>query len=152
MRSGADLHPPRLFGADRDILTIVDGVVAGDLPRPRWTHEAHLAFITGVLLARPTMVPEHDVPGIISRYNVAVGGVNDDTQGYHETLTQFWIRTARRFHRTSQGSLVARANAMIAADPEGRRDYPLQFWSHDRLFSVAARRGWVEPDLGRFGD
>ena len=29
----------------------------------------------------------------------------------------------------------------------GRRDWPLRFYSRELLFSVAARRGFVEPDL-----
>ena len=29
----------------------------------------------------------------------------------------------------------------------GRRDWPLRFYSRDLLFSVAARRRFVEPDL-----
>jgi hypothetical protein len=29
----------------------------------------------------------------------------------------------------------------------GSRDWPLRFWSKERLFSVDARRAWVEPDL-----
>jgi hypothetical protein len=28
----------------------------------------------------------------------------------------------------------------------GRRDWPLGFYSRELLFSVAARRGFVEPD------
>lgn len=151
MVTGAVL-PPRLFGADADIRAIVDGLVACSLPRRCWTHEAHLAAVTGILLERPDILPERDLPGLIRRYNLAVGGVNDDSQGYHETLTQFWIQAARAFHAHSTGSLVARANALIGAVPHGQRDYPLHFWSHARLFSVAARRGWVEPDLKRLGD
>jgi hypothetical protein len=30
----------------------------------------------------------------------------------------------------------------------GRRDWPLRFWSKERLMSVEARRGYVPPDLG----
>jgi hypothetical protein len=31
--------------------------------------------------------------------------------------------------------------------PEGRRDWPLRFYSAGLLFSKAARLEWVEPDL-----
>ena len=37
-------------------------------------------------------------------------------------------------------------NALLLA-PEGRRDWPLRFYSPELLFSPAARLGWVEPDL-----
>ena len=29
----------------------------------------------------------------------------------------------------------------------GDKAWPLSFWSAERLFSVAARRGWIAPDL-----
>jgi hypothetical protein len=31
--------------------------------------------------------------------------------------------------------------------PMGRRDWPLRFWSKQRLMSIEARREWIEPDL-----
>ncbi|MCA3571140.1 MAG: hypothetical protein IOD07_27765, partial [Bradyrhizobium sp.] len=42
--------------------------------------------------------------------------------------------------------LVASVNALLEG-PLGRRDHLLGYWSKALLFSVAARRGWVEPDL-----
>jgi hypothetical protein len=47
--------------------------------------------------------------------------------------------------------LVAKVNALLLAE-EGRRDWPLRFYSAQRLFSVEARRGWVEPDLAALPD
>ncbi len=90
---------------------------------------------------------EHDLPGIIRSYNLAVGGVNDDTQGYHETLTQLYIRNIRRFLEDhGEGDLLGVVNALLAS-PMTLRNWPLSFYSRELLFSVAARRGWVEPDL-----
>jgi hypothetical protein len=34
----------------------------------------------------------------------------------------------------------------------GARDWPLRFYSRDLLFSVAARRGFVEADLAPLPD
>lgn len=148
--TGADTHPPRLFGTDAAVRRIADGLIARSLPRAEWTHEAHLAAIVAILLEHPDIRPEADMRDIISGYNLAVGGVNDDTQGYHETMTMFWIGNARAFlARHPEGSLVERANRFIAA-PEGRRDAPLRHFSRERLFSVEARRHAVEPDRMRF--
>jgi len=47
---------------------------------------------------------------------------------------------------TASLPLVAKINALLRA-PEGRRDWPLLFYSPERLFSKEARLGWVEPDL-----
>lgn len=148
--SGAEELPPRLYGTDADVRRIADGLIARTLPRADWTHEAHLAAIAVILIEHPGIDPEADMRGIISGYNLAVGGVNDDTQGYHETLTQFWIANARAFlRRTAPGPLVERVNRFIAA-PEGRRSAPFAYFSRDHLFSVDARRRAVEPDRMRF--
>ena len=147
---GADVHPPRLYGTDSEVRRVAAGLVARTLPRPEWTHEGHIAAVCVLILERPEHVLEQELPEIISLYNVAVGGVNDSIQGYHETLTQFWIANARAFLTdNAEGTLVERINSFIAS-PEGRRDAPLRHFSRDRLFSVEARLSLVEPDLMRF--
>jgi hypothetical protein len=45
---------------------------------------------------------------------------------YHHTITVFWMR------------MVARLLD---------RDLPLSYYSRERLWSEAARTGWIEPDL-----
>ena len=81
----------RLFEDDATIVAIGEGLLARTLPREAWTHEAHLAACTWIVRDRRDIVPEQDMASIISSYNEAVGGVNDDTQGYHETITQVYI-------------------------------------------------------------
>lgn len=160
MVAGADHGPPpsaeqpplpvRLYGTDGDVMRIAAGLLDRSLPREAWTHEAHLAAVCVIIVAHPEIVPEQDMPAIIAGYNVAVGGTNDDTQGYHETLTQFWIRQARAFlRRSADGGIVERVNRFIAST-DGRRDAPFRHYSREHLFSVAARRNAVEPDLMRF--
>ena len=147
---GADEFPPRLFEADKKIRRIAAGLLTCTLPRAAWTHEAHLAAVVTLILEHPELDLEQQLPGIISRFNESVGGVNDDTQGYHETLTQFWIANARAHLGANPGrSLLDRVNGFIASE-QGRRDAPLRHYSRDRLFSVEARRHLVEPDLMRF--
>ena len=81
----------RLFEDDAAIVAIGEGLLARTLPRVHWTHEAHLAACTWLVRTRPDIAIECELPAIISAYNEAVGGVNDDTQGYHETITQVYI-------------------------------------------------------------
>jgi hypothetical protein len=141
-------HEPRVFADDESIRRTGERFLAFALPRPEWTHEAHLATTAWLLLERPEILPERDLPALIRAYNASVGGVNDDTQGYHETITQCSIRAVRTFlARTApELPLADKVNALLRAD-EGRRDWPLRFYSPERLFSIEARRGWVEPDL-----
>lgn len=139
---------PRLFADDDAIIATGEAFLARTLPKAEWTHEAHLAACAWLVKGRPDIVPERDLPRLIARYNEATGGVNDDSQGYHETLTQFYIAVVRA-HVAEAGEsarLVDVVNALLQS-PRGARSYPLRFYSRERLFSVTARRGFVQPDL-----
>ena len=140
-------YEPRLFADDAAVVRIGEGLLGCTLPRAEWTHEAHLAACTWILLKRRDIVPEEELPGIIRHFNESVGGVNDEIQGYHETITQVSILAIRSALARSIGSgLCERVNALLLA-PEGQRDWPLRYYSPERLFSSDARLGWVEPDL-----
>ena len=140
-------HEPRLWPHDDAIRSVGTRFLARTLPKPEWTHEAHLSTCAWLILERGEISPERDLPDLIRRYNESVGGVNDETQGYPETITQVFIRAVRAHLATTEGQgLRDRCNALLLA-PEGRRDWPLRFYSRELLFSVEARLGWVEPDL-----
>ena len=137
----------RLFHDDASIVHIGEGLLARTLPREEWTHEAHLAACTWIVRDRPDIMPVKDMAAIISAYNESVGGVNDDTQGYHETITQVYIAGVKA-HLAEVGvdmPLYEAVNALLLS-ARGRRDLPLRFYSKELLFSVPARRGFVEPD------
>jgi hypothetical protein len=139
--------PPRLFERDEDIRAIGDSLLACTLPRAAWTHEAHLGACLWLLSERPDIDIDAEIAAIISRYNESVGGVNDDTQGYHDSITRAYVAGVRSFlSETAATGLAERVNAMLLSDV-GRRDWPLRFYSRDLLFSVPARRGFLQPDL-----
>lgn len=138
---------PRLFASDAAVARIGEGLLARTLPRADWTHEAHLAATIYLLTRRPDVDLEKELPGIIRRYNESVGGVNDDRQGYHETLTRVFLHGVRLFlaEADADATLHELVNALLLS-PMGRRDWPLRFYSPERLFSVEARRHFVAPD------
>lgn len=144
----SEVQPPRLFDGEASIVHIGEGLLSRTLPRSDWTHEAHLAACLYIVRERPEICAENDMSIIISSYNVSVGGVNDDTQGYHETITQCFIRGIRLHlaERDAGEALTDSVNALLLS-PYGARDWPLGFYSRDLLFSVAARRDFVAPDL-----
>jgi hypothetical protein len=141
-------HTPRLFESDAAIIRIGEGLLARTLPRADWTHEAHLAATTYLLTRRPDIDLDRDLRAIISGYNESVGGVNDDTQGYHETITRVFLHGTRLFVADADADepLHEMVNALLLS-PMGRRDWPLRHYSAERLFSVEARRKFVTPDL-----
>jgi hypothetical protein len=123
-------------------------MVARILPRAEWTHEAHLAATTYLLLRRPDIDLDKELPDLIRRYNESVGGVNSETEGYHETITRVFLRGVRVFLSEADTSepLHELVNELLLS-PMGRRDWPLRFYSRKRLFSVEARRSFMEPDI-----
>ena len=113
-------YRPRIFHSDAEIEHIGEGLLARTLPRDEWTHEAHLAATTYLLTRRPDVDLDKQLPGIIRRYNESVGGVNDDTQGYHETITRVFLHGVRLFLRRSRcEGAAARARQRAAAVADG---------------------------------
>ncbi|MEO8455217.1 MAG: hypothetical protein ABI454_08655 [Sphingomicrobium sp.] len=141
-------YRPRLFHSDAEIVHLGEGLLARTLPRAEWTHEAHLAATTYLLLKRPDVDLDKQLPDMIRRYNESVGGVNSDTEGYHETITRVFLHGARLF--LSEADLREPLHELInelLLSPIGRRDWPLRFYSRERLFSVDARRTFIPPDV-----
>ena len=144
-------YHPRLFHSDAEIEHIGEGLLARTLPREEWTHEAHLAATTWLLLKRPDIDIDEELPDIIRRYTESVGGVNSDTEGYHETITRAFLRGVRLFLEEADADepLHELVNELLLS-PMGRRDWPMRFYSPGRLFSVQARRAFVAPDIAAF--
>ncbi|MEO5867343.1 MAG: hypothetical protein ABIS14_00625 [Sphingomonas sp.] len=140
--------PFRPFNDDAAVRHVGYGLLACTLPRDEWTHEAHLAATLYLLRDRPDIDVDGDIAAIISRYNVSAGGVNDDSQGYHDTITRVFIAGIRTHlaSRPLREPLVDAVNALLASST-GRRDWPLRFYSPTLLFSTSARRRFVQPDL-----
>jgi hypothetical protein len=139
---------PRFFTTDAEIEHIGEGLLAGTLPREEWTHEAHLAATTYLLIRRADVDLDVELPGIIRRYNESVGGVNTDSEGYHETITRAFLHGVRLFlsEADREAPLHELVNELLLS-PMGGRDWPLRFYSRERLFSVEARRHFVSPDI-----
>jgi hypothetical protein len=141
-------YRPRLFASDADVAHVGEGLLARTLPREEWTHEAHLAATTYLLLRHPEIDLDEELPNLIRGYNESVGGVNDDTQGYHDTITRTFLHGIRLFLAEAdvRAPLHELVNELLLS-PMGQRDWPLRFYSRDHLLSVAARRSFVPPDL-----
>lgn len=141
-------YRPRLFTSDAEIEHLGEGLLACTLGKEEWTHEAHLGATTYLLTRRPDIVLDRELPGIIRRFNESVGGTNDDSQGYHETITRVFLHGIRLFLAEADlGEPLHELVNELLLSPMGRRDWPLRFYSGERLFSVGARRRFVAPDI-----
>ena len=132
------------FADDAEIEELIRGFVELTLPKERWTHAAHFAGALWMMRHRGAEAASRDMPGLIRAYNESVGGVNSDTAGYHETITQASLRAAAPM--LGDGPLHLALDRLMASSL-GRSDWQFAYWSKDVLMSVEARRTWVEPDL-----
>jgi hypothetical protein len=133
-----------MFPDDAAVARIGVGLIAASLPKSEWTHAAHVAAAVYMLVAGPDLVAERDMPGIIQRYNLATGGVNSDSAGYHHSITLASLAAVRAGLVPGLG-LAAQVNALLGG-MLGDKHWPERFWTSETLFSVPARRGWVAPD------
>ncbi len=135
-----------MFTCDDEITHLGEGLIARTLPKAEWTHAAH--FASALWLMRNGHDAPVVMPGMIRAYNESVGGVNSDTSGYHETITQASLRAAKAVLAANPDDmpLWKIANALMATNL-GNPNWLLEYWSRDRLMSVDARRAWLEPDL-----
>ena len=116
--------------------------------RQEWTHAAHFAAALWLMRYRPDLEPSREMPKLIRAYNESVGRVNDDTGGYHETITQASLRALRGVLDASAADIpVYRIVNALMASNMGNPNWLLEYWSLARLMSVEARRQWLEPDL-----
>lgn len=140
-----------IFDTDTEIDRIGLGLIYRTLPKPEWTHAGHFAAALWLLRHRPDWELSERMPLLVRAYNAATGVENTDHEGYHETITLASIAAARAVLVSHPpDALLHEVVDALMAGPLGRSDWPLAYWSRDRLFSVEARRAWVEPDLKAF--
>jgi hypothetical protein len=140
--------PHRNFSSEDEIHRIGRGLIDRSLPKGEWTHAAHFAAALWLMRYRPELDLPRRMPDLIRAYNEATGVANTPTGGYHETITQASLRAARAelARHSSSTPVFEIANALMAS-ALGRSDWPLAYWSRERLFSPEARRCWCDPDL-----
>jgi hypothetical protein len=117
------------------------------LPKPEWTHEAHLRVGLWHLLQYPPQEALDRLRDGIQQYNVACGVANTDSSGYHESITRFYVWVIDRFLVATDRSRPTDELADALVRECSDKELPLRYWSRDRLLSAEARLRWIEPDL-----
>lgn len=129
-----------------DIERIARGVIDRTLPKAEWTHAAHFAAALW-MITRHGPDAERLMPGMIRAYNEATNTPNTDTGGYHETITLASLRAARFMLEAHPDTALSDVLAALMAREFGKSGWLLAYWRKETLFSVEARRVWVEPDV-----
>jgi hypothetical protein len=132
---------------DAELEDLVRRFNACAVPRPEWTHAAHLA----VGLWHVSRYGREDalvrLRAGITRLNESNGVVNSPTSGYHETVTRAYVDLLADFAARHAEKTAAERVTALFADPLSDRKALFRFYSRPLLESSAARLDWVKPDL-----
>jgi len=131
-----------------EIETLIAGFHDHSLPLASWSHQAHLTVGIWYLMRMSAEAATPLIREGIRSYNLSQDVPNSDSRGYHESITRFYIWAVGKYLSLADRSLplVELTNRLVASE-HGSKQHPFRYYSRDRLLSVAARRGWVEPDL-----
>lgn len=135
-----------LLESESELQRFVEVWKAGRLPKPAWTHAAHVAMAAYFAFDHTADATFAIMKAGILHHNTSVGTPNTEDNGYHETLTRFWAGEIGTFIRA--GRFASRLDAVRAAVAEfgGDRDRFREFYSFDVVRDRRARREWVAPD------
>ena len=131
---------------ESEVLDLVRSFEEATVSRDDWKHAEHLVVALYYLT-------RHDLDAAYEKMrsgilNLLVKGFDVDLSKempYHETITLFWMRTVAEFNASKNGaSLLEKANEVAY---KWDKDYPLNFYSRELLFSDEARAKFVKPDL-----
>lgn len=136
-----------IYKNDNEVVSLVKSFEERTLSKEQWTHAAHLTVGFYYSFYHPFGVARNLMRDGILWLNDTHGTLNNETSGYHETLTMFWLKTISGFlkYQKSDHSLAILANKIIMAFNDS--ELPFAFYSRERLFSPLARFQYVEPDL-----
>jgi hypothetical protein len=137
------------YQSEDEIETLVTAFEDASIAKGVWKHTEHLVvalyYVTKFDLEMATRRMREGL------FKLLVEGFKVDLTNempYHETLTVFWMRTVNDFAIENVSmSLAEKANILIAGYD---KDYPLRFYTRDRLFSDEARTRFIDPDLSGF--
>jgi hypothetical protein len=137
----------RQFSSEAEIARAGEKFLDRSLPKPEWTHAAHFAVSLWLIRHRSSLNLDEKLPSLIRAFNEATGTPNTDSGGYHDTITRASLAAVRAKLAAAGAAPLHKILDGLLASPLGQSGWLLEYWSRERLFSVAARRSWLPPDL-----
>jgi len=119
---------------------------AAAIPREEWRHREHIRVAYLYLRRYPFEEATTRVRSSIQKLNATHQTPETLERGYHETITQAWMRLVHC--ALCQFGPSATADAFLEEQSQllSKRAL-LLFYSRDRLMSAEAKARFVEPDL-----
>ena len=133
------------YKTEYEIAEVVKSFEDGTIARDAWKHAEHLTvalyYLSNYDFETSLLKMRQGIFNLLKAFDVDL----TKEMPYHETMTVFWMRTASDFNNSKNGaSIIEICNELIE---KFDKDYPLRFYSRERLFSEEARARFVEADL-----
>ena len=135
---------PASFQSVAEIETVVQQFETCAVAPAEFTHRAHLTVALWYLTQTPEQADERMRRGLL-RFIAQHG-----KQGYHETITLFWLNLVRHFlaQAGADRPLPTLANELLARF--GNSQLLFAHYSRELLHTPEAKAGWLEPDVRPF--
>jgi hypothetical protein len=144
---GEGAEVPADMNSREEVAAFIADFEAPRLSRQQWTHHAHLTAGYWYLMQHGPTDALDRLRRNIRAHNESVGTPNTDTSGYHESISRLYLAGIQAHIAAHRELSFEDSLQRLLASGLGQSAWPLTYYSRERLFSVAARRGWVEPDL-----
>lgn len=132
------------FQNENEILEVVRVFENATISRSDWKHAEHLTVALVYLSQNDFEISYQKMRGGIFNLLRAFEVDFEKEMPYHETLTVFWLKTVDDHAKANEGkTLTEICNDLIE---KFDKDYPLRFYTRERLFSDEARAKFVEGD------
>jgi hypothetical protein len=132
---------PNLITAKEDV-ELTRALERGEVANESFHHLSHL-HVAWVYLSESSGVDEAagKMRKTLQKFATSAG----KPEKYHETITLFWVRLLARIRAVRSSETLRQ---IVHAHPRLlEKNFPLAYYSSERLFSDQARTSWVEPDL-----
>ncbi|MFC3812804.1 hypothetical protein [Lacihabitans lacunae] len=130
-----------------DFKPIVVGFINHTLPKEDWTHQAHVMVAFWFNTQYPFEEAFAKIKAKIMAYNEAIGGLNTDTAGYHETITWFWMKYTKNYLLANIDLTLDEVCQKFLESENSLKELPLKYYSAELLASTKARKQRVEGDI-----
>lgn len=129
------------YKSDDELRSLVNEFETCSFHPSEFKHYQHLAVVFWYVSTLPYDEASAQMKRGIQRLAATYGKT-----GYHETITEFWLRLVRGFLSAGRPvSIAVAANQLIEECAD--KNLILNFYSAELLESPGAKAVWVEPNL-----
>jgi len=130
-----------------EILAVVRRFESCDYRLEEFTHTRHVTVACWYLCTNP-----RDAALARMREGLERLIAHHGRQGYHETITRFWMELLASYLEQFAPGAHPLARINRALEGYGSKDVLFSYYTRERVMSDIAKREWVEPDLRAIGE